>query len=179
MSVPRAEPLQAFLGGAPPTLARSDYEHAVRPQRLEQRILRIAREVDHDLLGPDTAGHLPGLLPKDAQGNLRMPQVERKRHALHPQDADSGRYLGGQFLRFLQRQPGELGSGVGNHDVQQIGSGDRFSPLRPRTGLTTGLELYKVRRLAELQHGRVWVADGPGDEARFGFALPLAHHAGR
>src|SRR5438876_11065396 len=112
MSVPRAEPLQAFLGGAPPTLARSDYEHAVRPQRLEQRILRIAREVDHDLLGPDTAGHLPGLLQKDAQGNLRMPQIERKRYALHSQDADYGRYHGGDVLSFLQAEPGELASGV-------------------------------------------------------------------
>jgi signal transduction histidine kinase len=55
---------------------------------------------------------------------------------------------------------------------------DRFSPLRPRTGVTTGLEFYKVRRLAELQRGRVWVADGPGDEARFGFSLPLAHQTG-
>jgi signal transduction histidine kinase len=50
---------------------------------------------------------------------------------------------------------------------------ERFSPIEPRTGLTTGLELYKVRRLAELQHGRVWVDDRPGGEASFGFALPL------
>jgi signal transduction histidine kinase len=55
---------------------------------------------------------------------------------------------------------------------------DRFSPSRPRTGLTTGLELYKVRRLAELQRGRVWLANGPDDEARFGFSLPLAHQTG-
>jgi signal transduction histidine kinase len=51
---------------------------------------------------------------------------------------------------------------------------DAFSPLEPRTGLTTGLELYKVRRLAQLQRGHVWVDDIEGGETRFGFALPLA-----
>lgn len=51
---------------------------------------------------------------------------------------------------------------------------DAFSRLIPRTGLTTGLELYKVRRLAELHGGRAWAATGPDDEARFGFELPLA-----
>ncbi len=60
--------------------------------------------------------------------------------------------------------------GVVEADEQAVAF-DRFSPNRPRTGVTTGLELYKVRRLAELQRGRVWVVDGPGDEARFGFAL--------
>jgi K+-sensing histidine kinase KdpD len=51
---------------------------------------------------------------------------------------------------------------------------DAFSSVIPRTGLTTGLELYKVRRLAELHLGRVWAANGDGGEALFGFALPLA-----
>ncbi len=77
---------------------------------------------------------------------------------------------------FVEFEVGDHGGAV-EADEQAVAF-DRFSPLRPRTGLTTGLELYKVRRLAELQRGRVWVADGPGDEARFGFALPLAHHAG-
>jgi signal transduction histidine kinase len=81
--------------------------------------------------------------------------------------------LNGGFVEF---EVGDHGGGV-EADEQAVAF-DRFSPLRPRTGLTTGLELYKVRCLAELQHGRVWVADGPGAEARFGFALPLAHHAG-
>jgi hypothetical protein len=31
-----------------------------------------------------------------------------------------------------------------------------------------------VRRLAELQHGRVWIGEGPDGEGLFGFALPLA-----
>ncbi len=77
---------------------------------------------------------------------------------------------------FVEFEVGDHGGAV-EADEQAVAF-DRFSPLRPRTGLTTGLELYKVRRLAELQRGRVWVADGPGDEARFGFSLPLAHHAG-
>ena len=74
---------------------------------------------------------------------------------------------------FVEFEVGDHGGAV---DVdEQAVAFDRFSPNRPRTGLTTGLELYKVRRLAELQCGRVWVADGPGDEARFGFSLPLAY----
>jgi signal transduction histidine kinase len=51
---------------------------------------------------------------------------------------------------------------------------DAFSRVTPRTGLTTGLELYKVRRLAELQNGRVWVRSESSVEVRFGFALPIA-----
>jgi signal transduction histidine kinase len=77
---------------------------------------------------------------------------------------------------FVEFEVGDHGGAV-DADEQAVAF-DRFSPLRPRTGLTTGLELYKVRRLAELQRGRVWVADGPGDEARFGFSLPLAHQTG-
>jgi signal transduction histidine kinase len=77
---------------------------------------------------------------------------------------------------FVEFEVGALGGAVDAEE--QAVAFDRFSPLRPPTGLTTGLELYKVRRLAELQHGRVWVADGPRDEARFAFALPLAHRAG-
>ena len=75
---------------------------------------------------------------------------------------------------FVEFEVGDRGGAV--EEEERAVAFDRFSPLQPRTGLTTGLELYKVRRLAELQRGRVWVADGPGDEARFGFALPLAHH---
>jgi signal transduction histidine kinase len=81
------------------------------------------------------------------------------------------RQIGG----FVEFEVGDRGGAV--EAEEQAVAFDRFSPLQPRTGLTTGLELYKVRRLAELQHGRVWIADGAGDEARFGFALPLAHHA--
>ena len=77
---------------------------------------------------------------------------------------------------FVQFEVGDHGGGV--EAEERAVAFDRFSTLQPRTGLTTGLELYKVRRLAELQHGRVWIDDGPGDEARFGFALPRAHHAG-
>jgi len=77
---------------------------------------------------------------------------------------------------FVQFEVGDHGGAV--EEEERAVAFDRFSPLRPRTGLTTGLELYKVLRLAELQRGRVWVSEGPGDEARFGFALPLAHHAG-
>jgi signal transduction histidine kinase len=73
---------------------------------------------------------------------------------------------------FVQIEVGDLGGDIG--DEEREGAFERFSSLQPRTGLTTGLELYKVRRLAELQHGRVWIGDGPGKEARFGFALPLA-----
>ncbi len=73
---------------------------------------------------------------------------------------------------FVEFEVGDHGGGV--EPQERAVAFDRFSPLQPRTGLTTGLELYKVRRLAELQRGRVWVADEPGDEARFGFALPLA-----
>jgi len=69
----------------------------------------------------------------------------------------------------------EVGDPGGSVDPEERALAfERFSRLQPRTGLTTGLELYKVRRLAELQHGRVWVGDGPGEEAVFGFALPLA-----
>ena len=78
--------------------------------------------------------------------------------------------LNGGFVEF---EVGDHGGAV-EADEQAVAF-DRFSPLRPRTGLTTGLELYKVRRLAELQRGRAWVANGPSDEARFGFSLPLAH----
>jgi signal transduction histidine kinase len=74
---------------------------------------------------------------------------------------------------FVEFEVGDPGGAV-EADEQAVAF-DRFSPLRPRTGLTTGLELYKVRRLAELQRGRVWLANGPGDETRFGFSLPLAH----
>jgi signal transduction histidine kinase len=72
---------------------------------------------------------------------------------------------------FVQIEVGDLGGDIDKEERER--AFDRFSPLQPRTGLTTGLELYKVRRLAELQHGRVWIGDRPG-EARFGFALPLA-----
>jgi signal transduction histidine kinase len=69
----------------------------------------------------------------------------------------------------------EVADGGGRVDVgERAEAFEPFSSLQPRTGLTTGLELYKVRRLAELQRGQVWIDDGPGDEARFGFALPLA-----
>ena len=81
--------------------------------------------------------------------------------------------LNGGFVEF---EVGDHGGAV-EADEQAVAF-DRFSPLRPRTGMTTGLELYKVRRLAELQRGRVWVADGPDDEARFGFSLPLAQQTG-
>jgi signal transduction histidine kinase len=75
---------------------------------------------------------------------------------------------------FIEVETGDPGGEV--DDDESVVAFDRFSALRPRTGLTTGLELYKVRRLAELQHGRVWVGEGPAGEARFGFALPLARH---
>jgi signal transduction histidine kinase len=74
----------------------------------------------------------------------------------------------GGFVRF---EVGDPGGGIGPEE--RAVAFEPFSPLQPRTGLTTGLELYKVRRLAELQHGRVWVEDGPGEETWFGFALPL------
>jgi signal transduction histidine kinase len=73
---------------------------------------------------------------------------------------------------FVQVEVGDLGGKVDDEERER--AFERFSSLQPRTGLTTGLELYKVRRLAELQHGRVWVGDAQGGEARFGFALPLA-----
>lgn len=73
---------------------------------------------------------------------------------------------------FLQIEVGDLGGSVA--EEERASAFDAFSPLQPRTGLTTGLELYKVRRLAELQRGQVWIEDGPDGEARFGFALPLA-----
>jgi signal transduction histidine kinase len=68
-------------------------------------------------------------------------------------------------------------SGGDLSEQERAGAFDAFSRLEPRTGLTTGLELYKVRRLAELQRGHVWVDDAIGGETRFGFALPLAHPA--
>jgi len=73
---------------------------------------------------------------------------------------------------FVEFEVGDPGGGVGPEE--RAVAFEPFSTLQPRTGLTTGLELYKVRRLAELQRGRVWVDDGPGEEALFGFALPLA-----
>jgi len=73
---------------------------------------------------------------------------------------------------FIEVETGDPGGEVG--EDERAVAFERFSALQPRTGLTTGLELYKVRRLAELQHGRVWVGKGPPGEARFGFALPLA-----
>jgi signal transduction histidine kinase len=76
---------------------------------------------------------------------------------------------------FIEVETGDPGGEVG--EDERAVAFERFSALQPRTGLTTGLELYKVRRLAELQHGRVWVGEGPDEEARFGFALPLARHA--
>jgi signal transduction histidine kinase len=76
---------------------------------------------------------------------------------------------------FIEVETGDPGGEVG--EDERAVAFERFSALQPRTGLTTGLELYKVRRLAELQHGRAWVAEGPDREARFGFALPLARHA--
>jgi len=75
---------------------------------------------------------------------------------------------------FIEVETGDPGGEV--DDDERAVAFDRFSALQPRTGLTTGLELYKVRRLAELQHGRVWVGEGPAGEGRFGFALPLARH---
>jgi len=73
---------------------------------------------------------------------------------------------------FIEIEAGDPGGDIG--EEERALAFERFSPLEPRTGLTTGLELYKVRRLAELQHGRVWIGEGPDGEALFGFALPLA-----
>jgi signal transduction histidine kinase len=80
----------------------------------------------------------------------------------------SVRSIGG----FVQVEVADPGGRVEESDRTE--AFEPFSSLQPRTGLTTGLELYKVRRLAELQRGQVWIDDGPGDQARFGFALPLA-----
>lgn len=69
----------------------------------------------------------------------------------------------------------EVGDGGGKLDEADTRAAfDAFSSVVPRTGLTTGLELYKVRRLAELHLGRVWAANGDAGEALFAFALPLA-----
>jgi signal transduction histidine kinase len=76
---------------------------------------------------------------------------------------------------FIRIEVSDLGGDLSERE--RAGAFDAFSPLRPRTGLTTGLELYKVRRLAELQRGHVWVDDATGSETRFGFALPLAQAA--
>jgi signal transduction histidine kinase len=64
-------------------------------------------------------------------------------------------------------------------DDDRAAAFERFSPLEPPGGRTTGLELYKVRRLAELQGGRVWLENGTSGEVRFGFALPLARGGGK
>jgi signal transduction histidine kinase len=82
----------------------------------------------------------------------------------------------------VQRVSGFVRIEVSDHggdlsENERAGAFDAFSHLQPRTGLSTGLELYKVRRLAELQRGHVWVDDETGGETRFGFALPVAHRA--
>ena len=76
---------------------------------------------------------------------------------------------------FVRIEVGDLGGDLS--EQERAGAFDAFSRLQPRTGLTTGLELYKVRRLAELQRGHVWVDDAADAETRFGFALPLAQPA--
>jgi signal transduction histidine kinase len=87
--------------------------------------------------------------------------------------ANSGATLEAQRLSgFVHIEVGDLG-GAMNVD-ERANAFEAFSSVQPRTGLTSGLELYKVRRLAELQHGHVWAAEGPGTETRFGFALPVA-----
>lgn len=117
----------------------------------------------------DGGGDAELLADPEYAGSMISSLLDNARH----RTANAGATL---YLRrisgFVEFEVGDHGGGV-EADERAIAF-DRFSPLQPRTGLTTGLELYKVRRLAELQHGRVWVADGPGDEARFGFALPLA-----
>jgi signal transduction histidine kinase len=59
-------------------------------------------------------------------------------------------------------------------DEERASAFDRFSALVPAGGRTTGLELYKARRLVELQGGRVWAESDDSGQTRFGFALPLA-----
>jgi signal transduction histidine kinase len=79
----------------------------------------------------------------------------------------------------VERSTGYVEIEVGDHggalDEEELRVAfDAFSTLTPRTGLSTGLELYKVRRLAELQKGHVWARNTPNGETGFGFALPLA-----
>jgi signal transduction histidine kinase len=59
-------------------------------------------------------------------------------------------------------------------DEERASAFDRFSALVPAGGRTTGLELYKTRRLVELQGGQVWAGSDDSGQTRFGFALPLA-----
>jgi signal transduction histidine kinase len=75
----------------------------------------------------------------------------------------------GAFARIeIEDDGGEL------RDVERATAFERFSPLEPKSGRTTGLELYKVRRLVELHGGRVWAETGTPGTSRFGFTLPLA-----
>ena len=127
----------------------------------------VSLEADHEIRDTEL------LADPEYAGSMLSTLLENARHRAANAGATLRIRRTGGFVEF---EVGDHGGAV-EADEQAVAF-DRFSPLRPRTGLTTGLELYKVRRLAELQRGRVWVADGPGDEARFGFSLPLAHHAG-
>ena len=77
-SILLAELLQSLSGRAPPSLLRRDHQDAVGTQGFEQRLVRIAREVDPDFRG----GY-----PADSAGSVPESRQEKPPGATTPADA--------------------------------------------------------------------------------------------
>jgi signal transduction histidine kinase len=89
-------------------------------------------------------------------------------------------HSGGRVRVYTERVGQELvthvadtGQGLGPEELESVFAGRRLS-ARPTAGEpSTGLGLVIVRKLVELQGGRVWATSEKGRGSTFSFSLPL------